>query len=617
MADAPKVLVIRLNPISISNLPNEIIQHILSFLSPECLRALQLTSRAYKAHSNEPLLWRGHCKGTYKYWHPQHCFSRRLQSPAGQTDWKELFYLRKRRDRQVRDAMDRMVDSMRSRTVQIEVIAQFMNDAKDELLRHCHTDDSAEDVLARRYWARKALTCINRRDAIQTWADVRDGLCPSLERALNSFDLFVLGAEAATHEDTGARLDEQVQIFRRETPLFEELTTRKKAFALVEFMRSHDFEGMADEAYYGALRTNFIGIAMKDPKHQTIPLITVAIFCALAQRLGLDATPCGYPWHVYAIVDAPFGTSLDGAPLHTSDTSSDPDRMYLDPYRTTEEVSISDLRAQLSCMGVPTDDYDSFLAPASLREIIFRTARNIIGAVDRIQVTPRQRREDIPGDLLLPFRALPDIDDAYYASLWSMLLAAAGENESSDTTATRLRHYFSFMVEHFEIHFPEDVKLFEDFMLPLYASDSPQHSDLTLLCRTLRHRDVAPRKLVRRDTFESDAVRFRVGTLFKHKRYGYVGVVRGWDTQCEAGDVWMAQMGVERLERGGAQSFYHVLVEDKSVRYVAEENILPVMERPTGELMEIAGKYFRRWDDKEGAGGGRFVSNLREEYPDD
>lgn len=56
--------------------------------------------------------------------------------------------------------------------------------------------------------------------------------------------------------------------------------------------------------------------------------------------------------------------------------------------------------------------------------------------------------------------------------------------------------------------------------------------------------------------------------------------------------------------------------EDKSVRYVAEENIKLIKPR-TGELpemlMAIAGKHFKRWDEESRT----FVSNIKDEYPDD
>lgn len=57
-------------------------------------------------------------------------------------------------------------------------------------------------------------------------------------------------------------------------------------------------------------------------------------------------------------------------------------------------------------------------------------------------------------------------------------------------------------------------------------------------------------------------------------------------------------------------------VEDRSIRYVAEENIqiiTPTMSDLSSRLLAIAGKHFKRWDEDER----RFVSNMRDEYPDD
>jgi len=55
-------------------------------------------------------------------------------------------------------------------------------------------------------------------------------------------------------------------------------------------------------------------------------------------------------------------------------------------------------------------------------------------------------------------------------------------------------------------------------------------------------------------------------------------------------------------------------VDDKSARYVAEENIEPTATnevRPT--LMAIAGQHFKRWDQRSYS----FISNIKDEYPDD
>ena len=54
-------------------------------------------------------------------------------------------------------------------------------------------------------------------------------------------------------------------------------------------------------------------------------------------------------------------------------------------------------------------------------------------------------------------------------------------------------------------------------------------------------------------------------------------------------------------------------VMDGSVRYVAEENIVVSQTDPVESLRKLAGKYFKRYSraDK------MFISNIRDEYPDD
>ena len=56
-------------------------------------------------------------------------------------------------------------------------------------------------------------------------------------------------------------------------------------------------------------------------------------------------------------------------------------------------------------------------------------------------------------------------------------------------------------------------------------------------------------------------------------------------------------------------------MHDKSVRYVAAENIEPVGTDtpPSAAMMKLAGRHFKRWDDASHI----FISNLRDEYPDD
>jgi F-box protein 21 len=54
-------------------------------------------------------------------------------------------------------------------------------------------------------------------------------------------------------------------------------------------------------------------------------------------------------------------------------------------------------------------------------------------------------------------------------------------------------------------------------------------------------------------------------------------------------------------------------VEDTSIRYVAEENIEILEPEAPVSLMSLAGRFFKRWDREKRV----FVSNIRDEYPED
>jgi hypothetical protein len=62
-----------------------------------------------------------------------------------------------------------------------------------------------------------------------------------------------------------------------------------------------------------------------------------------------------------------------------------------------------------------------------------------------------------------------------------------------------------------------------------------------------------------------------------------------------------------------ASSSHVYRVDDRTVRYIAEENIKVEQPDEVRELMELAGRHFKRWDRESRT----FISNIRDEYPDD
>ena len=323
-------------------------------------------------------------------------------------------------------------------------------------------------------------------------------------------------------------------------------------------MRENHFTGVKEGTKYHALPHNFIGIALQDEAHQCLPLITVAIFCAVAQRLGLDAQPCGFPFHVQAVIKAGKGQDLDGGQM---DQHSAAQLMYMDPWNSAEETSQEELVARLKEMKVPPSEFSKLLGASSTAEIVRRTARNILNSVKLLT------HDTGPG--LSTTRSIDLLDGAFYGALWALLMLT--EDDSVQATSQRDR-FIPHMVQHLEQRFQLDVPLFEEHVLSL-IQDPGLGSDISVAVKLMRSEDQKPKQPKHRLDGQQDNVRYKVGQLFKHKRYHYKAVVTGWDTKCEAGELWIAQMGVQNLPNGRHQAFYHVMYDpslcpSKSCSYI-------------------------------------------------
>ncbi len=83
--------------------------------------------------------------------------------------------------------------------------------------------------------------------------------------------------------------------------------------ALVGWLRSNNLTGMdSPEANYRNLRNCLIGHALSEDDHPSLPIISSAIFCCVAERVGLTSSCCSIPSHVHATVFAAPGQTLTG-----------------------------------------------------------------------------------------------------------------------------------------------------------------------------------------------------------------------------------------------------------------------------------------------------------------
>ncbi|CZT42417.1 uncharacterized protein RSE6_02323 [Rhynchosporium secalis] len=590
-----------------TSLPDELLQQILSFCPPGDLLHIQILSRRFHTLAGEPLLWRYHCRTAFKYWAGRHQIQQKFLQSVGDIDWKLLYIQRRRLDVQISGLLDSILGSQSNRISKFESVSEFGYDAKDTLLQHCRTDDSVEDVLARRYYANAVLDHIHRAKALNVWERSVSGEAVPLEHALGAFDLFVLHDQTGDPAEISSILDGLASQFELEHPEFKDCSVRRTAVAVVIFLRRHNLTGIASEIAYRDLQNNYISIALQDRDHPSLPLISVAIFCALGQRLGLNTRCCAIPSHAHAMVLPPEGETLDGLQLAPGDPPAE--AMYLDPYRSDEEVPLSNLRRMLVEWGVPEPQRIGALSDCSTADVVLRTSRNILATVREYRANATIG--DTSGHPRITLHANPftDLDNSFYSTLWAHFIFASPAQRAGRAPQGQ---FVPMIMERFERLYPMDASLIEKYLVPLHNNTG--QGTLQDGLRIIRAADQTPKQVRRRNTpAGKDGVRYKVGQVFRHRRYAYTAAITGWDIECGMGSDWMAHNDVDSLSRGRNQSFYHALVEDASVRYVAEENIEIIEPEVPTSLMSLAGRYFNRWDKERHV----FISNIRDEYPDD
>lgn len=134
-------------PQGILSLPDEVLQVILSYLSPYQIPSIQLVSRRFASIATEQLLWRQYCISTFQWWHKGHKLQDKLQNPSS-TDWRELFANRHRISSDTNSALHGLTESETGRLKQIQKIIGHGYDAKGTLLESFHEARHSSHFLA-------------------------------------------------------------------------------------------------------------------------------------------------------------------------------------------------------------------------------------------------------------------------------------------------------------------------------------------------------------------------------------------------------------------------------------------------------------------------------------
>ncbi|KAI0157078.1 hypothetical protein GGR52DRAFT_565180 [Hypoxylon sp. FL1284] len=635
---------------TINSLPDEIVHHVLLYVPAEdTFSKIALTSKRFNRVAQEPLLWRSYCNASFKYWNSAHCFKERLATSVHDTDWKRLFLVRLARNAYIAQLLDEIVASRVGRLQKIERICRLGYDAKDFLLSQCRVPDPTEDVLARRYYSCSVLDSIHRSLAIQEWAKYQrfaarriDEDTPNserlecgmrLERALGAFDMFMLHDNVGDLDEITELLDDIAARYRNAHDDLDQMTTRQKAISLAQWLQSNNMTGLSDpsEETYRYLRNCLIGRALRDERHPSLPIISAAIYSALASRLGMEAYPCALPSHVHATVLSPQGMSLDGHPLPEGQSRRQ-ENMFLDPYNSDAEVPLEDIHNFLRRLGVNAA-LENLLSPTATDLIVMRTGQNIRASFTSFRTNERPLSQLIPMIELNRGDWARNLQPALYSMIWAsiMMVPVLPEN---DEVRWDWQQDVRDLLTYFYEYFPEDSWLVEQYVCPMYDTfAAPEHrqTNWELPSRRVRDQikeikrvDGSARPPRRRSALADGlAVRYRVGQVFKHRRYEYHGLILGWTV--EGASNWddnpLSPTG--RPWSTLSQPFYRCMVgTDGSDHHVISEDNIEVIELRGGpevlppeikDLMPMAGKFFKRWDGERGV----FVSNLRESFPED
>ncbi|KAK6952631.1 hypothetical protein Daesc_004921 [Daldinia eschscholtzii] len=634
---------------SINSLPDEIVHHILLYVSPEeTLSKVALLSKRFNRVAHEPLLWRWYCKHTFKYWEASHHFKERLNGYVHGTDWRRLFLLRLGRNAYIARLLDGIVASRVSRLQKMEQICLYGYDAKDYLLSQCQAPDSAKDVLARRYYACSVLDSIHRSLAIEEWAKYQkfaarriDEDTPNserlncgmrLERALGAFDMFMLHDNEGDLDEITELLDDIAYRFQSAHPYFDELTTRQKAISLSRWLRLNNMTGLNDptEQTYRYLRNCLIGRALRDERHPSLPIISAAIYSAVASRLGLEAYPCALPSHVHATVLSRPGMTLDDRSL--DEPSQHQESMFLDPYTLEDEVPLDRIIDFLSRLGIHTG-HGNLLNPTSTDLIVMRTAQNIRASFTSFRTNERPLAQIIPMIELNRGDWARNLQPALYSMIWASIMMVPVLPDSDEIRWDWQQDVRDLLSAFYE-HFPEDAWLVEKYVCPMYDTfaapsrrrnnwDLPSKSVMDQI-RRMRRADASAQPARRRSELAKGLeVKYRVGQVFKHRRYEYYGLILGWTV--EGSSTWSDDplSPTQRPWSTYSQPYYRCMsgTDGSDQHLIAEENIeiMDLRGRPEmlppeiKDLMPMAGKFFKRWDSEQGV----FISNQKEVYPED
>lgn len=545
-----------MEPIALTSFPNELLRKLAGLLSPSDASRLSQTCRALYTIIDDQSLWRTYFLQTYKNFPDTKEMLVAIQEPLVKEDWRTRFYERAKRDRAARTVFEGLLVTEHSRWDRIaEITESTGTECEDLLLPDRLTPHGFDDTLSRRYWATRTIAQARRQWAVDLWSIKSDEHAYDLPLLASAWDSFFLERPVYRIEFKIAYMANEITT---RYPAFHDLeSVDDKVKVVIDYLQEQNYVGERDVTQYHALHNNFLGHALQDPpaSRSSMPLVSNLVFSAVCRKLDIATTLCNFPGHVYSAV----WRSISSSQWIQGDTG--PADFYVDPWRSNTILSHIELVDQFRSMHTDRPGAaDRALEPMTGHTLLQRYYHNILNSVRAEKSSQVLRNRDFPADAILVGLALCQ----YLTS-----------PRRSDIQMTQLALHLQST--------PEDLALFRKLVaIKNWPYDSPSDpnngryrhepnvdgQDLGAVRDDNGNMQIDPMLMIvqqcqfgRNDPIEprvrTARIRYRVGQVFRHKRYSYLGVITGWDARCEQSREWQTEMGIAQLPGGDAQPYYH------------------------------------------------------------
>lgn len=242
--------------------------------------------------------------------------------------------------------------------------------------------------------------------------------------------------------------------------------------------------------------------------------------------------------------------------------------MYLDPFGNDDEVPADTLRGILARFGwqISTKVALSMISNAA---VVTRVANNINetnNLVDnrRAQTDDRDVAPTRDYTQLMTGHGWPVMSACQYAGRWASLIL-------SPPNPFEWLGDMEEVFDHMTRTFPEDCWLVERYLMPLYDTLGGIRTDTMRLesrqaLEFVRRADEQLGPVCRRGEGEGN-VAYRVGDVFRHRRYDYFGVITGWSSKASRDMVVPGMTDEELLAHYAPLGLMHRLQMDDKTYY--------------------------------------------------